>query len=771
MADTPDTSQDQSQSKVRAVVSDPKFQSLPFPERVKVMQRLDPRFAALPSAEQIKTVQRLNPDFVKQSKLSPFAMGTMGEGKDVPIEPSYWGITKWIMKETGAGMWDAARGTGQLLMTMLGAPDPAHPETARDPAKNVWRLTGGAILEQLEKLKEVPGAIHDLYKNPYGAAAVAEQLPRAVGQYAGAELGGKLVGAVTKLPEVAAKIEEKGIKEAAQEYVAGTGPSAAEELVTKTKKGREEAEASAAEATAKQQKLHEKKVARIERANQQKLKEHAEATKRVEEVNKAEAEKVGKRAELAGKVKQESVGLGQQLHSFYSKAKARGKALYAPVDAATEGMSVPASELADDVVHAEDNILKGSEENIKQFRDILQKGEREEGPQEDTEDPRGYSYNLSKDMGGGEPITFQNLQGYYNELGKKLYGPGSNELLGDVRSALQYVRKQIGKRMFDMAKKAGVEDELNAAMDFHSQLMGTFNDMSPIKTARNIGQRAGSPVARAIRAQDPQYIRDPFLNPAYGERALNLLKAYESDPGLGTSATALVKSIEGIQNDFKMMNELPKKAKVEPPPEAPKLMETPEAPPPVEPKYADDFSTPPTLEELAKELKERKKIRVSQKSRSFTEMNKWDAIALGYGVKEFVSGEWPKAWAYIIGHYGAGQLMKLPWVYTKLTDVTADDIAILNKIYDGNPLGKAQAQAAMTQVLKQGGRLKPSVIANVSKFLTKPQVQSIIQTTAKAGVTSGIERGRETEEFKQRQSHEELMKGLDELQRDLGVNP
>ena len=78
---------------------------------------------------------------------------------------------------------------------------------------------------------------------------------------------------------------------------------------------------------------------------------------------------------------------------------------------------------------------------------------------------------------------------------------------------------EIGKMKMKMAREAGVGDELAAADKFHSQLQGTFNDMSPMQRARNINQRAGSPVARSIRAVDPQYIRDPFLNPAYGDRA------------------------------------------------------------------------------------------------------------------------------------------------------------------------------------------------------------------------------------------------------------
>jgi hypothetical protein len=860
---TEDKTKKEGKPPVQAVIADPKFHSLPFSEKMKVLQKIDPAFAALDNTEQNKVVQRLNPDFVRQSKSSSFALGTSQEGREA-IEPTKWGVTKWIMKETGLGMWDAAKGVRELI-SMTPEDRASHPEIR--PGSGAEALypfvkAGKGLFESLKKAPEAVQAIRDIYNNPYGPAAVAEQVPRAAGQYAGAELGGKIAGKVAKLPDTVIGIKEKGIQPAIQDYVAGVGPSAAEDLVKKTREDRaadlgkireknarlqakydedvknsrferEKAEKEHAAATDQAQKKHlaeelekkqayekrvveqkedfEKKVARQERAhekltkkiestNAQKMKDHAEETKRIEEVNKAEEERVGKRAELAGKIKGDSSTLGQQLHSFYSKAKARGKALYAPVDKATEGMSVPASQLGEDVIHAEDNILRGSEENIKQFRDILKRSESETDPtlKEDEGDPRGFSYDLSREMGGsGEPITFHDLQGYYSELGKKLYGTGSSELLGDVKAALQYVRKEVGKKMVGMAKEAGVEDELKGAMDFHSQMQATFNDMSPVQRARNIGQRAGSPVARAIRAVDPQYIRDPFLNPAYGDRAVALIKAYEDDPVLGGDAKVLAGSIEGIRGDFKTMNDLPKKAKVEAAPEAPKLSslpekkEPPEPPRPIEPpkekpfeavpykptgkevapnypKYADDWPAPPTTEALAKELKERKGARVSQKSRQFTEMNKWDAIALGYGVKEVASGELPKAWAYVLGHYGMGKLMKVPKVNSWLTEVTPADMAILDKLYEKNPGGKAEAQAAITQILQASGKKpSPGTIAQLSKFLTKPQVQSIIQTGVKTGLATGAERGRKSEEDAAVKSHTELLKGLDELDKIL----
>ena len=843
---------------VQAVVADPAFQALPFQERIKVLQKVDPRFAALPLSEQHKAARKLDPAFVKQSKLSSFALGTSQEGRE-PIEPTKLGVTKWIMQQTGAGVWDAVQGVGQLLNDARREFIPLEGDEPVPAEKSASVGLVKSFTDAIRKSPQIIPALRDLWKSQYGGAAVAEQVPRAAGQYIGSEMLGEAVKGTSK---VAGTLMEKGVKSGIQDYIAGAGKSAAEDLAAQTREAfigsteevraknlglkqkydeavktatqeriqaeerykqtveKAQKEHAADELAAKQeyeQKLkdqqedylkkvarqeraHAKLTAKVERANAQKLKEHAEETKRVEEVNKAEAEKVGKRAELAQKIKGDSSTLGGQLKSFYQKAKKYGKELYAPVDEATEGKSVPSTDVAALVTHAEDNILRGSEENIKQFNDILKRTESEPELKEDEADSRGYSYR--EKLEAGEPLTFRDLQGYYEELGKKIYGPGSAELLSDVKNAMRFVRDGIGKLKTQMAREAGVGDELVAADKFHSQLQGTFNDMSPVQRARNIGQRAGSPVARAIRAVDPQYIRDPFLNPAYGDRALGLLKAYENDPVLGRDAKALVSTVEGIQKDFKEMGELPKKAKVEEAPAAPALKELPEkkelpepprppAPPEAKPFEKPVFNPPEKVvppdvpdyekepeaystEQLAQHLKELKRGKVRTQSEKFKTANKWDMVAFGYGlydaVESLMQGKFPlpKAWAYILGHWGAGKLMEVPKINAWLTDITPADIAVLEKTYAGNPLGKAQAQAAMTEVLsKSGQKLKPSTITTLGKFLTKPQVQQIIKATVKGTVATHAEAGRKAGEESAATGHEYLIRGLDELDKEL----
>lgn len=977
---------------VQAVITDPKFQALPFQERIKVLQSVDPKFAALSIADQQKVIRELNPEYLKQKGLSAFALGTSQEGRE-PIEPTKWGVTKWVMKETGAGVWDAAKGVGNFFDQAIRAINSDQPPEEQEKAmKRVYDMTIGNVVTQLGKYEEAHDVLLDaLYgeggsfghpgkKNPYLAAAIAEQTPRAIGQYEGAELGAKVVGKVTGAPEAALTLKEKGIQSGMQEHFAGVGPSAAEDLVAKTRErlakqqakyesdlqeakvAREKAEAdykAATEADAKkhaqtelekkqqhekvlqrQARIHQKHVDRVEAENAQKLKDHAEEVKRIDELNKAEEEKVGKRAELATKIKSDSATLGQQLKDFYNKAKAKGKQLYKPVDAATDGMTVPSADVAAFVTHAEDNILRGSTENIKQFTDILHRSEEDTSLEESAEDERGYVSKIE----AGEPLTFRDLQGYYEELGKKIYGPGSSEMMSDVRNALRYVREQIGKQKMAMASRAGVGDALRAADKFHSQLQATFNDMSPVQRARNIGQRAGSPVARAVRAVDPQYIRDPFLNPAYGERALDLLKAYTEkapeapkapapaappvsktgaggpltptgrpvpqevldmqaqpgsterisptlkdwepppelgysaaedlgkrqgkEPGRGEEATkeagerrkvdrsaqaeedklfarartelgegassdevaakveelrppgskpperiplkpgkptgkaagkatattlaqdasALVKTVETIQKDYAEFSSLPKKAKVTEHPAPPTLKAKPEPPEPAVSPAAKTFeakpfevpakaeppvppSGPPPITELAKELKEIRKAGVAKKVKELSTFNRWDYASGIYGALQLARLEWPEAWAYTLGHYGVTRLVKLPWAQRMLTEITPADIDILRKVYENNPGGKAEAQAAMTEMLTKSGRkVKPGVLMNLAKFLTKPQIQQIIRTGAKAGIVNQVEKSRQAQE-KEAAGSADFMKDLDQLDQELQQGP
>jgi hypothetical protein len=108
------------------------------------------------------------------------------------------------------------------------------------------------------------------------------------------------------------------------------------------------------------------------------------------------------------------------------------------------------------------------------------------------------------------------------------------------------------------------------------------------------------------------------------------------------------------------------------------------------------------------------------------------------------TGEFPKAWAYIIAHYGVGKAMMIPQINEWLTKVTPADVAILEKLYEGNPTGKAAAQSAIVDVLSKAG--KPTKIRALMNFLTKPQVKAIIKATTSLGAASKADEARKDSE-------------------------
>ncbi len=777
---------------LQQLAADPDFIKLPLVEKTKVLAHYYSDYSSLPRMEQMKVALRLNPDYVAQGK-----KGFFSPSKERGVDKSVGGVASYVGGQLGAGLWDAVKGTAQLVAS---------------PVNTAWKM-GRSMWESLKQLPEVPSAIRDLVQNPKGGEAIALELPRAMGQYAGAELSGKVLANAPKIVKGGVEAGkfvkdvvsgEKSLQSGAQSYVAGAGPEAAIDMVEKVRGERaneiakiqkknadlkqkydedvtaaayerrlaEKEHAEAVDKAAKEHaakvleekqvyekkvaaraRLHDRRIAKVDHENAEKMKEYEEETKRIEAYNKEQTEAVGRRAELGTQLDQESAQLSDNLKSFASAAKAKEKSMYAPVDKATEGASIPASEAEELVDHAESDILQGSEENIKQFREIINRSEADTPELEEREeDPRGYAYKL-----GGEgtlPIAISDARGFATELGDAL--ANRSGILGDVRRAIAYVREGLKAKYMKIYDDAGVGDQARAADAFHMQRMRTFYNPKAIKT------RGGSPVTLAIRAPKdaPAYVRDPFINPDYGEMARKQIRAYESDPDLGAQAKLLSGQIEKIVKDEMERVGLPKKAKVKEAPTTPTLKEHPEAPEPIEPpkekpfvapelklptkaqppaypRYADDFSEPPTTEHLVEDLKAAKKKSVTAKSKQFSEMNKWDAIAAGYGFKEILTGEFPKAWAYIIAHYGVGKAMMIPKINAWLTEVTPTDVAILDKLYENNPAGKAEAQTAITEILSKG-RVKPKLRA-LMNFLTKPQVRAIIQATSSVGAAAGAE--------------------------------
>lgn len=278
---------------------------------------------------------------------------------------------------------------------------------------------------------------------------------------------------------------------------------------------------------------YQSKVAEIQRQNAAEAAEHAQTSKVLSDLNEARKAQVAERTQLVNDITINGEALATNLKELEKRVRGEGGAKFEAVNKAVGTTPADAAPINAAVRHAEKNILKGSPENIKIFKSILDDTRPPEASAIQTNmgmlTPDHPLYQQLMERGvieapTMEPIRFSDLQGYYTELGTRIR---THDLPGDVYHALKYVRDQgIGAQMQAMADTAGVGKDLTAARAFWREYSDVFHDMRAIS-------QGGSPVARSFRAIDPDYAVSPFVGKA-GLRALQQLEKY--DPSLAQVA-------------------------------------------------------------------------------------------------------------------------------------------------------------------------------------------------------------------------------------------
>ena len=372
------------------------------------------------------------------------------------------------------------------------------------------------------------------------------------------------------------------------------------------------AKAVADDANAKLKQAHAEKVKTIEAANDAKKAEYAAAKSKAAEVKKAAEQLETKRGQLARQVQEQSARLLERVkrikadwkddsqyirneNARVKKARAAGEeAEYQPhgkldvaydqIRRATAGKTVAPKLLADAVTKAEEK-LKGSDESIKIFRDILSKAEdADENPdviktQTEGDIPKGHPmYQILLDMkreeGGGEaasPADFSQLRGYYTELGEKLAG---GNLPGDVYQALRSLQDDIGNMTQKMANESGVGTKFSQTQGLYRQYMETFRESAG-------PNHSGSPIAQALDASDPAYAIKPLMAEETAQRVRNMLTTFDPPTEGQGGAGKLFDSFRQTMREF---DGLGKPIKLPEAPKPPKLEEPPTPPEPVQPK-------------------------------------------------------------------------------------------------------------------------------------------------------------------------------------------
>ena len=102
--------------------------------------------------------------------------------------------------------------------------------------------------------------------------------------------------------------------------------------------------------------------------------------------------------------------------------------------------------------------------------------------------------DMEKRIKTGDAVTYENLQGYYSELGREIV---KGTLPGDVYKALDTLHESIGDEMQRIADSQGLGTELKSAREYWRRMKQTFGD-----TSDAISDRAG----KELKDKNPDYV-------------------------------------------------------------------------------------------------------------------------------------------------------------------------------------------------------------------------------------------------------------------------
>lgn len=339
----------------------------------------------------------------------------------------------------------------------------------------------------------------------------------------------------------------------------------------------------AAEANAEKQRVHTQRVQEAEQEAADKTTANREKTAQQLET-KREAEKSNARASSIDRsLKEGSQKLGERVKDLDAKLREEANEKYATVrQAVGNDPGVPLADLAQAAQYAEQNILKGSAENIKQFRELARKAPEDEGIVSGgvTFPPDSALYRMLQDAGAierGGTIPFDQLQGYSSEIGAKLAKGG---LPGDIYQALKYLKDKIDAAKQTIADRNGAGEALKQADGFwHSYMDLFYNSDSAI-----------SKVRAAVGTLDPEFYADAFTKGKAGDVAVGKLKQLQTRHAADASAAAdLARNLRSAHTELEN-TKISAVKPVEPPKRVqPKAVEPPrETPSPTAPT-ADDI--------------------------------------------------------------------------------------------------------------------------------------------------------------------------------------
>lgn len=371
------------------------------------------------------------------------------------------------------------------------------------------------------------------------------------------ELPGKAAVAAEDLLQAGKKVPPKvvqnvtGAKMATNRAETAAAESAAEKRSAYEKRV-SEATADFETRKAKQDAAHEAKVAEAKAKHEAQL----EATKRGygESVSQAERAKIaesrleGQKRSLSDLKDRYSEQAAENLEKAEGGEKAsldkryqdfREKVLGVSKENPNGLLHADLSQMAQSIIDARKNVLKGSKTSVPIFNDVL--GRIKNIVQETPE-------GELKLVEGQQMIPVDQLRGYLTEINDALY---ERDLPNDVRNALKEVQKAGEAQVSSAIKDAhgqgavGLYDKLKGD---YSDYMDTWRDTqsgSPLPAIRKllkspIAQKRGVPVYREVGR---------ILEGTKGEKAIATVarkKGFGADPGIIAKLRAADKRLEGL---------------------------------------------------------------------------------------------------------------------------------------------------------------------------------------------------------------------------------
>jgi hypothetical protein len=348
---------------------------------------------------------------------------------------------------------------------------------------------------------------------------------------------------------------------------------------------------------------------------------------------------------------------------------------------------------------------------------------------------------MTRKLEAGETPTYEDLQGYYSELGKEI---SKGSLPGDVYHAFDTLHEAIGDEMQRIANSEGQGGQLKAAREYWRRMRQTFGD-----TSDTVSDRAAKEVKEANPAANTKQVStyrrrllDSF-NPQIStllDQADSAQARLDALPGDSTRPTAKTpKAPEEITVKPPKIEKAPEPT---PGPTRPEEVQGPEPPklqPPVETNYPKQPERVPIDDRPAQEEVNTRQLRenlIREKLATWTNVTRFQMTRL-------VAGPLGTLVAAVTGHpglevagavYTAGELS--PFILQKMMDrpgfrewITrppADELETLKKIPDADRIKIYDGlNKAVQQAQKQGIKVDPRLAALVGATLVGPKTQEL----------------------------------------------